>query len=146
MIKINWGWGIAIFYTLFVIVMVTAVVKSSMMGVDLVQEEYYDADIAYESFRKSRANAENLTSPPSITVFSKDQYIGIDFKENWKKIDGTVQMYRPSDGTADKIYDIKLREGKMQLPTGELISGRWMIKMTWKGDGKEFYMEDSVVI
>ena len=146
MIKLNWGWGIAIFYSLFVIVMVTAVVKSSMMGVDLVQEQYYDADLAYESFRQSRVNTENLESRPSIKVYSKDNYISIDFMNNWQEIDGTVQMYRPSDGGADKVYSIQLKDGKMQVPTGDLISGRWKIKMTWKGDGTDYYMEDSVVI
>ncbi|MDX1685878.1 MAG: FixH family protein [Saprospiraceae bacterium] len=146
MFKLNWGWGIAIFYSLFVVIMVAAVVKSSIMGVDLVQEQYYDADIAYESFRQSRANAEKLSTPPSIQVYNKSQTINIDFNNNWKQVDGTVKMYRPSDKYADRSYEIDLSKGVMKISTQGLKPGRWKIQLTWKGDGVPFYMENSIMI
>lgn len=144
--KLNWGWGIAIFYSLFVLVMVGAVVKSSQLGVDLVQEKYYDADIAYEEFRQSRANASVLDSPPAVRVYAAEEYISIDFHSQWSRIEGKIQMYNPSDVMADKVFDIEMSQGLMKLPTSGLKKGRYTVKMTWEGDGKPYYIENTVVI
>jgi hypothetical protein len=146
MFKINWGTGIAIFYTLFVVVMVSAVVMSSRMGVDLVQEQYYDADIAYESFRQKRANAEDLDKTPAVSVHHKSQFINIDFDNMWSEVEGTIQLYCPSDDDSDITYKIKLEEGQMNLPIGELKKGRWKVLLNWDGDGTSYYTENNIMI
>ena len=146
MFKLNWGNGIAIFYTLFVLVMVGAVIKSSQMGVDLVQEEYYDADIAYESFRQKRANAQNLEVSPSVAVHHESQFISIDFEDIWSNVKGTVQLYCPSDQDADMTYQIELHNGQMNLPISDLKKGRWKVILNWEGDGVPYYSENNIVI
>lgn len=146
MLKINWGTGIAIFYTLFVVIMVSAVVMSSRMGVDLVQEQYYDADIAYESFRQKRANAQELESSPSVAVHHKSQFINIDFDSIWSNVKGTVQLYCPSDQDADISFQIELKDGQMNLPIGDLKKGRWKVILNWEGDGIPYYTENNIVL
>jgi hypothetical protein len=143
--KLNWGTGIAIFYGIFVVIMVIAVVKSSQLGVDLVQEKYYDADIAYESFRVKRSNALSLEHPPQIQVFHKKGFIELDF-ESSNSVTGTVKLYCPSDKYSDKTYKLDLNNGHMQVPIQGLKSGRWKIILDWEAESTPYYMENDIVL
>ena len=126
--------------------MITAVVKSSQLGVDLVQDNYYDADIAYESFRQKRSNATELTELPQIQILNSTQEVIIDFGVQWSKVNGEVIMYSPSSTARDKKFDSRVVEGKMRLSTEDLTSGKWTLKLDWKGDGIPYYMENTVII
>ena len=58
--KINWGSGIAIFYSLFVITMVYAVVRSTQFDNSLVSDHYYADDLKYQERFDKLSNAQNL--------------------------------------------------------------------------------------
>jgi hypothetical protein len=49
--KLNWGTGIAIFYGLFMVIMITFVVMSRNVDHSLVMEDYYEADINYQEHK-----------------------------------------------------------------------------------------------
>ena len=144
--KLNWGSGIAIFYGLFVLVMVGAVIKASQLGVDLVQEKYYDADIAYEEFRQKRENAKALESQPQVQVLNRSETLVLDFKGLWVDVKGTVRLYRPSDKYADLTFPLRLEDKTMSLSTEKLKKGRWKVILDWKGDGEPYYMETDIVL
>ena len=55
--KFNWGTGIGLFYVVFVVIMVSMVMFSARNNIDLVQEDYYEKDLNYESFRLARENS-----------------------------------------------------------------------------------------
>ena len=143
--KLNWGTGIAIFYSLFVVVMIFAVVRSSQLGVDLVQEKYYDADIAYESFREKRSNASKLEQPPVIQVYHSKEILTVRFDTS-AEVQGTVKLYCPSDKFSDKTYPLRLENGTMFIPIQGLKSGRWKVLLDWKEHNVPYYIENDVVL
>ncbi len=146
--KINWGSGIAIFYSLFVVVMVVMVVKSTQNKPKMVQENYYEKDLNYEAFRQKRANGESLKHLLKVNYESDLNQIKISFPGNLDNIEGDITMFRPSNQFLDKNYKLQLDSmGDMVIPLDRNTArGKWKIQIDWKNDVQEFYNEEVIVI
>ena len=146
--KINWGTGIAIFYSLFVLAMVTMVVKSTHNKPHMVQEDYYKRDINYESFRQKRQNTENLDVRVEVKSKAGEDFIQLGFPQEFGNVNGQVTLFRPSDETLDRNYKLLLDEtGAVKIPVGDkLISGNWKIQLDWTHQGKEYFLEKNIEI
>ncbi len=146
--KLNWGSGIAIFYTTFVIVMVGMVIMSTQNKADLVQDNYYALDIDYEEFRLKRQNFENLGIDIVIQYNPGNKEIRVLFPESYKVTDGKIRLYRPSNKWLDKEYPLKLdTSGSMRIPVDHTIArGLWKVILDWEGDGIAYYTEEQLVI
>ncbi len=144
--KINWGTGIAIFYTGFVVVMIAMVVQSSKKDLNMVQENYYDKDLNYEAFRQSRINGTAMEKSIRID-YNTGKNITITFPPGLSIDRGLITLYRPSDQHLDRKYEIKLDENnQMQITTTSLLRGSWRILLDWENDGRSFYHEKNIVL
>ena len=145
--KLNWGSGIAIFYVLFMIVMIGMVIMSTYNKSHLVQENYYQRDINYEAFRQKRSNAENMTEPLSIRLASERKSIELKFPADMNKAEGSVTLFRPSDKSLDKVFNIDLEgNGSMEIPLESFFaSGLWKIKVDWKNEGIPYFKEKTLI-
>ncbi len=144
--KINWGTGIAIFYSVFVLIMILMVVKSSRTNINMVQEDYYDRDLNYEEFRKSRENAKNI-DPDMISYASGSGVIIIEFPNTELPTEGEVRLYRPSDHRLDKLIQLELDDqNTMRIPVDRLLRGYWKVLVTWKSEGKNYFAEKRVTL
>ncbi len=146
--KINWGSGIAIFYTLFVIAMVTMVIKSSQNKTHMVQENYYEKDINYEDFRQKRENGNLLNDLVKINYINSNRNLTISLPSNPNDIKGDVTLYRPSNQYLDKKYQLKLDDqGVMTIPLERtMANGRWKVQVSWKNKDSEFFNEKEIFI
>ncbi len=143
----NWGTGIAIFYTLFVMAMIGAVVKSCHSETHLVQENYYAQDLAYEEFRQARSNAQELQDPIKIELIDREK-LQIQFPQDMKSVKGEVQLFRPSNKYKDKIWPIALSEKNqmiLALEDRSENSGKWIVKVRWENNAKDYYHEEVLV-
>lgn len=146
--KLNWGTSIAIFYSAFVIVMVLMVIKSSQNQMHLVQDNYYDKDMNYESFRSKRANSAEVADQISVKFSTTTDEVQFSFPVEMKDVKGTITFFRPSNKYLDKVFTLKLNEeGKMNIKSGrDLPSGLWKIKIDWEEGGKSYYKESTLVL
>ena len=146
--KINWGTGIAIFYTLFVIVMVGMVIKSTYNKAQLVQEDYYNKDINYEEFRKKRQNGDKFSKVIFVDYAVSDNVIKIKFPASKKDVQGDLTLFRPSNAKMDKIFSLDFDEkGEMDIPVDRTMAdGLWKVKIEWKDQGIDYYNEKDIVI
>ena len=146
--KISWGTGITIVIVLFLIVAIgQAIAISVFIDYDLVEEEYYEAEINYQSQieKVERTNA----LPDALKIKLTNQFIEFDFPsifEN-KTISGFINFYKPSDDLLDKTQAVKLNdENKMYFSTNELTTGLWKVKVNWKVDRIEYYNEKLLMV
>ena len=58
--KINWGTGIAIFFSVFVLSLVYQVYRSTQYDHSLVSDQYYADDLRYQEHYDKLANAQSL--------------------------------------------------------------------------------------
>lgn len=143
--KINWGTGIAIFYSSFVLIMILMVVKASRTGINMVQENYYDQDLNYEAFRKSRQNGQSDLA--TIEYLPEAKEVVILFDEASKSVTGNIKLYRPSDNLQDKnLAIIADQNKKMVVAVSTLARGYWKIQVQWESDGKQYFKEQAFIL
>lgn len=144
--KLNWGSGIAIFYTLFVITMVYMVVRASQSDINMVQDNYYDQDLHYEQFRKSRQNGQEK-GVLAIDYQAGDKNVFLQFPPEEKVVQGSVQFYRPSNQNLDQNMDINLDDqNRMAVAIDQLARGYWKVVVKWDVEGKSYYREEQLIL
>ncbi|NND34973.1 MAG: hypothetical protein HKN76_20470 [Saprospiraceae bacterium] len=143
--KINWGTGLAIFYATFVIVMIAIVVKASRTDINMVQENYYDHDLNYEAFRKSRENGSQ--DKTTINYVAASQEIIIQFDQSLTDIAGQIKLYRPSDHQKDQNLVIDLdTKNRMHLDVKGAAKGYWKVLIDYEHQGKKYFKEQVVIL
>ena len=144
--KLNWGSGIAIIYSAFVVLMISMVVYSKGLDHSLVVDNYYEEDLKYQGHIDRVKNAQQLDEDLKIGRDVAAQAISFSFPNNFKKIEGYVWFYRADDKSKDFTVAIRLDEnGQFRIPLDKVGSGKWTIKVNWAGDGVPYYKEESML-
>jgi nitrogen fixation protein FixH len=146
--KWNWGKGIVVAMACFmgfILYMVITMSTDDNYSHDLVTEEYYAKEMAYQTEIDAETNARNLvgeisgkrtpegwllTFPPSIS-------------ESTNK--GKVFLYRPSNQQLDFEVPLAISGSNLLIPDNQLIDGRWNIIMEWTDGEEEFMYKKSIV-
>lgn len=143
--KISWGTGIALLYTGFVVGILTLVFMSMGQRVDLVSEDYYAQEIAFQRKIDKIARANELADPLRWEV--KDGDVFIQYPKNFKAADmnGTVHFYCPANQQKDTKIKVLANEDHQQLiPLSSLQPGRYLLQIDWK-NGETAYWNEGVV-
>ena len=130
------------------IAMISMVVKSCDNPSHLVQENYYDKDLQYESFRQKRVNASNLNPGITIKYQKVNDAIEVLFPEGMEKVTGTASLFRASNKDEDKSFEIQLdSDRRMSIPfDNSALKGLWKVKVDWENQGRAYYHEEDINI
>lgn len=143
----NWGMGITLFYTLFMITMIYMVYQSTQVDRNLVVENYYEKDLQYQSHLDRLNNSARLKKDLDIFQNKEGHYLRFVFPKELTSVKGDILFYRPSDHSKDFNQAIELDEAyELRVPTSALLKGVWKIKVNWEGDEIPFYKEASIEI
>lgn len=143
--KINWGTGIVLAFVAFISFILFFVVRMSMdnrADHDLVTEEYYKQELAYQDEIDAQNNAKKLEK---IQLKRTEEGLLVVFPEtiDYKKIKGNVSLYRPSNKHLDFDLDLRLSNTSLLIPDTRLLGGRWDLKIMWEYQGVEFLQKES---
>ncbi|HKK74819.1 MAG TPA: FixH family protein [Saprospiraceae bacterium] len=145
--KINWGWGIAIFYIIFVGALLYTVWKSTTYDHSLVAKDYYAKDISYQEHYDKLLNATRLAKDLQITELPQKEAVRLVFPAEVGQPTGTIQFFNPSASHLDFEEKVRTDEAHQQLiSTTKLKKGLWRVKVDWEADGKAFYKEEVIVL
>ena len=146
-IKFNWGTGIFIFITLFLLACSFVIYKSFQQRNDLVEEEYYPQGLEYQKQIDRFANTNALKGKIEISEESDGLLLTYPIDLKGKEVRGQVVFFRPSDENADFHDSIRFDTAMIQrIPLQKLIAGKYIAKFIWKMDNKEFAYESSVIV
>lgn len=145
-IKFNWGTGITIAMIAFMIFILSFVYKSIALDEyqhELVSEDYYKDELHYQEEIDKLNNAETLHQ--DISIKNSNQGIHISFPKDIEEsnITGEISFLRLSNQKLDFTETIKLSQHEQIIPAEKLVSGKWIIKVDWKTDEKEYLFKDS---
>jgi hypothetical protein len=145
--KINWGTGIVIAFTIFIsfiLYFVFSVQSDSKYDNELVVEEYYKHDAKFGDEMARIQNAQDLTQKPIIKNTADG--IAIVFPEVFisRNIKGKVAFYRPSSKKFD--FEVPLSGSSLNVPKEKLLGGRWNINMEWQYEGKQYLTKETIYI
>lgn len=142
----NFGHKIAIVYTLFVVFilsLVTFCVKQK--DIFLVSSDYYKKEIAYQDEIDKYANTRGLSQP--VKVGRTGDSLNFEFPEEMQGATGEIHFYRPSNANLDFKVPVSMDADHVQKVTvNQLVKGRWVVKMEWTKDGKDYLKEEKIIL
>jgi hypothetical protein len=143
----RWGFLTAAFYIVFVIVMVSVVVWSTGHRVDLVDEDYYDKELAYQDHIDKLDRTNRLKKQPEITY--NEDLIVVKFPDEFEyyEINGKINYFRPSDKDLDFTEHFEPDSSNIYARDSYgMAKGWWRIKLDWEAGDSTYYNEQEIFI
>jgi hypothetical protein len=145
MIKFNWGTGIALVYATFAIGMVTMVLISTKHDPGLVQKDYYELDLNYQTPLNGKQNAAALEVKPAVLYDENQRMVVIQLPAGMTATNGNVKLYRSASVADDQLVEIA-GQRLIQIPVKSKVGGRWHVELNWVTDQKNYYYETAILI
>lgn len=145
--KINWGTGLVIgmvIFIAFILFLVITMTTDDTYNHDLVTEEYYKKEMAYQEEIDAEENLKLL--PSALKTMRVPEGWQINFPEELdpSKINGTMFLYRPSSKQLDFDFPIVLSGLNLLIPDKRLLDGRWNIIIDWEYEGINYLYKESI--
>lgn len=145
--KINWGTGLVIgmiLFIAFILFMVITMSTDEKYSYDLVTEEYYKKELAYQEEIDAEENLSDFSEKITGTKVANGWQISFPEEIETSKVEGTVFLYRPSNKQLDFDLPIELSGSNLLIPDERLLDGRWNITIDWKYDSKKYLYKASI--
>ena len=144
--KFNWGTGILIFLILFLAACTAFIIFAMNQDVNLVHKDYYEKGVDYTD--KMNIDARSTQFSDKIQIDYNDEYLLIDFEDSlFANIDsGKVLLYRPSNSNQDVLFPMTFSESVIKIPKENLITGRYILKLSWYSEGIKYDIDKPVDI
>lgn len=137
----NWGKSIILVFVLFAGFIGTMVVLMTRERVDLVRDDYYQTEVAYQQQIDRLGRTAKLAQAPALYPNDAQQQLDLHLPAGWEK--GKLTFYRPNDRRLDRT--VSLQPGQTQVSTATLAKGHWRIELNWSVGSQEFYCEQPFV-
>jgi len=138
----NWGKGIAIALTVFVLFIATLVTIIIRQKVDLVSEDYYAQEINYQQeIDGIHAGMDEL----ALTFQKKNDQLIVQIPEKTHSKNITFHFYRANDKTLDKTFELE-NSKILLIPLSDLAKGNYSVRAEYKIDGKIIIQKYEVTI
>jgi nitrogen fixation protein FixH len=143
----NWGSKIAIFMSIYMTGIIAVVWFAMTLDVNLVAENYYQQELAYEEQITRLKNTAALAEKPTFTFSPEKNVVVLSFPTGLSPEKGHLTLYRPSDFTQDRQFKLELDNRNQQgFRTSSLKPGLWKAKLLWETEGNSYFQEFVIVI
>ena len=141
----NWGFKILTAYLIFVAGIMFLVIRASVEDFDMVEPDYYKAELNYQNRIDQQKRAAALTDSVKISKINSER-LSINFPADIKnkRIKGVVFLYSPSDAKKDlkKTFECA---GYLSLSLPEKPTGYYRIKIEWEAEGVSYFHEEAMM-
>ena len=143
----NWGKGITLVIILFIITMLGMVFYASKQTNEMVENNYYDKELKYQSLIDASKNL-NVISTDSLIVQVENQLKVVipNVLVNGFK-DGNIEFL--SSDAEKKDTNIAFSPdstGNYIIPRNDIKSGYYNARIKWVSNEKNYYREQKVII
>ena len=143
----NWGIRIIIAYAAGVCFILYFVVRSMMLNTDMVEENYYDKELAYNTHIQGVDNAKNMANPIVVSNLSSQIEISIDSVVTAGLNNGEIHFYNPASEKSDKKFKLSAStSGKYIFNKSAFNKGKYYVKISFNFHQKPYYTEQVIFI
>lgn len=138
----NWGHKIAAVYISFALFMIFLVVMAFRQNFDLVADDYYAQEIAYQTRidHVQNAKAKNY----AVTAEQDTEKLTLRFPVPATNV--KVHIFRPSDEGMDLHGSSETSITELTFLRKDLSTGKYLAKVEWQAEGETFYEEKVIVV
>lgn len=144
-LHMNWGMGVAAVYIAFAAATMGVVVFALRRPVDLVSADYYAQSLRQDQQMEAVRNTRELRDGASVVQTGARLVVVALPAAQAPSARGTVTLYRASDASADRVFDLKTdASGRQRVSLEALQAGVWSVRVRWNAGGRDFYLEQGV--
>lgn len=138
----NWGKGIVIFMIAFMIFIGSMVYYAFTQNADLIQENYYESELNYDTDKLSKQNYLALENKIEMNqIESGVQILFPNDLQNPTK--GKIIFYRADEKKYDREFELTLNENNEQILAYEnFIVGTYEVSIQWSDSQKSYIYQD----
>ena len=144
--KINWGHSIIIVYVLFVGGILLLAYKSSQQKFDLVQRDYYGAELKYQEVIDATQRAVNLGEALQVERNGPLLHVILpkNLQTNTSKV--SVEMYCISNEKGDIKKEMQIGNGVFDIELLSTMKGNYTLKLLVYNNGVNYYFEKKLML
>jgi hypothetical protein len=144
--KFNWGHKILMVYLIFVCGILLLAYKSSQQKFDLVHQDYYGAELKYQSVINATKHASELGADLGVLV--RGSYLQITLPPTFQKSEttGEAHLYCTADEKGDMTKQIKSMNGEFALEMSTTMKGNYTLKLRVQNKGVDYYFEKKIML
>ena len=143
----NWGHKIAIVYGLFVAFMIGMLIMSMNYDNDLVTEDYYAKELAYQDKIDAGQNLVEADFDVEIKMVNGKLKLLFDRLPATHTLSGEVKFYKPDNEKMDETHPIIMEANSSEMEiSSKGKHGRYKVQVTFELEGKSFYKEQELVL
>jgi|GEM_PF-96885 len=139
---LNWGHKLALAYIGFVAFMVGLVVLAFQQKFDLVADDYYAQEIAYQGRIDQMDKARQKAYVVSFSQEGEQMAVAFPTVASQVKL----HFFRPSDEKLDLKETSARVDSTFTFPLNTLTAGKYIAKVEWQADGETYYQEETVIV
>lgn len=137
----NWGNKIAVLYIGFIIMIGFLVYKSTLQNTDLVSDDYYKNEIAYQQIIDANANNKTLATKPLITHNEKFIHIQFPSTLHHQMIEGTIELYNAANAKNDTSISFSTSNDSVSIALNNIKKGNYTAKIQYASERINYYSE-----
>ena len=144
--KLNWGHSIIVVYVLFVGGILLLAYNSSQQKFDLVQTDYYGAELKYQEVIDATQRASNLAE--ALQVETKGSLLHVTLPKilqtNISKV--AIEMYCIADEKRDMRKEKLVQNGVFDIELLNNMKGNYTLKLLVDNEGVSYYFEKKLIL
>jgi hypothetical protein len=145
--RFTWGNAIFLVMTAFVLLMTSFMIRAASNQEELVAENYYEQEIAYQGEIDKLNTSGALSRPVAMEVAEGSLVITFPDEVKGLTITGELYLQRPSDSRADAHITITLdAAGCMVVPLNGRMKGAYNAVLDWKAGTVSYLSKDRIHI
>lgn len=143
----NWGNKLLLTFIVFAAGLGYLVYRAMNVNFELVEKEYYKSELRYQQVIDGVKHVNELST--AVTLSQSDDGVSLQLPQEMKgkEITGNIWFYCSYDEKKDKRLNLNLNEnGEQQFPPTLITPGKYIVKINWIADGKNFYTEKIMLV
>lgn len=143
----NWGHKIGIVIGLFVLGMLGMVWLASRQSNEMIDDNYYEKELAYQEIIDAQQNLADLTDQNLVEQNIHEVIITLPYGAFEKLEKGHIELMRTDDEKKDIRQTIVPNgSNRRTISKSDLTKGMYKARIRWTNDGHEYYKEESVFV
>lgn len=144
--KINWGHKIIFIYSTFVVGILFMVYQSSKQKFDLVENDYYTAELKYQDVIDASARAKALGGELIVKYEMDTIQLNLPAVFNGVNVKGKAHLYYAADKQQDLSFDFETLNAFATFKAGQKMKGNYTIKLDLVKSGVAYYYEQKIFL
>lgn len=146
--KLSWGHGVVIALGTFMVFITSAIIFFPMgkQGAELVEDNYYEAELHYQDVIDAKNRANQLEFKPNLEILPTGIMVTFPKDINNDNAKFNFVLFRTDDKNLDIHKEFELGAANtVNIPKNILVPGSYTLKLKWNKENKDYQIDFDIL-